>query len=79
MALALLSGPQTALGQESHPYSHIPTSTPTPGPSPTPLPESCPLIQGNPGLASDCAALIAVRNSLKGGLNWSPDLSLIHI
>ena len=65
-----------------------PTATSPPTPKPTPMsdrPSGCTLLVAatypviNPGLVSDCEALIASRDALVGGgvsLNWSPSVPM---
>ena len=48
-----------------------PTSTPVATPTPTSTPVPCASIQDNPGLTSDCRALLSARDQLGGDLNWS--------
>ena len=62
-------------------YGHSGTPTipaPTPSPTPTPAPETCGdavADKSNTGLVSDCDALLAARDKLRGtgALNWAPD------
>ena len=62
-----------------------PTPVPTPTPTADQLTEQCsngvavPNPADNPGLVSDCAALLAARDALagvNGYLSWSPDISV---
>ena len=61
-------------------YGHSGTPTlpaPTPSPTPTPVPETCGAAvadKSNTGLVSDCNALLAARDKLRGteALNWAP-------
>ncbi len=60
------------------PSAGTPTPTATPTPTPTARPDTCGAAvtdKSNAGLVSDCNALLAARDTLRGtaALNWSPD------
>ena len=58
-----------------------PTATPAPTPTPRPLPDICGDAvsdRSNTGLVTDCNALLAAKDTLRGtaGLNWAPSTDI---